>query len=306
MAVPKYHEFMKPILEFLSDNQPKGNLAIYEYCSNHFQLSNEQKEERNSSGSLIYRNRIGWAVLYLRNAALLQRVARATYSITEEGQNVVLENPIAINSKYLMKFEAFRTFKERAKTEDQENNLNNEESTSDDTPQDLLEKAFKEIEATTEDELITTILNNSPEFFEKLVVDLLVAMGYGGMDKGAGLVVGKSGDEGIDGIINEDKLGFNQIYIQAKRWDLSSTISRPEIQKFLGALVGKGASKGAYITTTTFSKHAKEFAEKQSTCKVILIDGVTLTKLMIEYNLGVTDEKIYKKKKIDFDYFIDE
>ncbi|MDR2943484.1 MAG: restriction endonuclease [Methanosarcinales archaeon] len=171
-------------------------------------------------------------------------------------------------------------------------------------PQDLLDKAFQKINSDLADELLSEIILQSPAFFERLVVRLLEKMGYGGL-KDSSEIVGKSGDEGIDGIIREDKLGFDLIYIQAKKWDMDSTIGRPEIQKFVGALAGQGATKGLFITTAKFSKEAIDYAKKQHTTKVILVDGRLLTELMIEHNFGVTIENIYEVKRVDSDFFSD-
>lgn len=175
-----------------------------------------------------------------------------------------------------------------------------------DTPHDTLEKAYAQINNALAEDLLASIMEHSPAFFERLVVDLLLKMGYGSSFDAAGMVVGRSGDEGIDGIIREDKLGFSNIYIQAKRWDPESmTVGRPEIQKFVGALAGQGASKGLFITTAQFTKEAISYADKQLAVKIVLVDGRQLTKLMIEYGIGVSEQSTYTIKKIDSDYFDD-
>ena len=181
-----------------------------------------------------------------------------------------------------------------------------DEPTVGDTPQDMFDKAYAQINAALAEDLLSIVMERSPKFFEQLVVDLLMKMGYGSSIDAAGLVVGKSGDEGIDGVIREDKLGFSNIYIQAKRWDPENmTVGRPEIQKFVGALAGQGASKGLFITTTTFTKEAVSYANKQLAAKIVLVDGHQLTRLMIEYGIGVSIQSTYTIKKIDSDYFDD-
>lgn len=174
------------------------------------------------------------------------------------------------------------------------------------TPQDILDEAFQQINTTLADDLLSEIMKQPPAFFEHLVVKLLTQMGYGGSVDDAGTVIGQTGDEGIDGIIREDKLGFSLIYIQAKRWDCDKTVGRPEIQKFVGALAGQGASKGLFITTAKFTKEARQYAEKQHTTKVVLVDDTTLAKLMIEYDLGVSTEATYEIKRIDSDFFAED
>ena len=220
--------------------------------------------------------------------------------------SILDENPAQIDNLYLQRFESFRKFISPN---------NNEETTlpipaakvSSKTPQDILDEAFQQINTTLADDLLSEIMKQPPAFFEHLVVKLLTQMGYGGSVDNAGSVMGQIGDEGIDGVIvREDKLGFSLIYIQAKRWDCDKTVGRPEIQKFVGALAGQGASKGLFITTAKFTKEARQYAEKQHTTKVVLVDGTTLAKLMIEYDLGVSTEATYEIKRIDSDFFVDD
>ena len=202
---------------------------------------------------------------------------------------------------FLLQYEGFREFQAK-----RENNISEQPEILDTTPQDELEDAFQKINDALISDLLSEIMRQTPDFFESLVVQLLIKMGYGGSISDAGKVMGKTGDEGIDGIIYEDKLGFSLIYIQAKRWDLGGSVGRPEIQKFVGALAGAGASKGLFITTSKFSKDAYTYAEKQHSTKVVLVDGNKLANLMIEYNLGVSTQITYELKKIDTDFFISE
>ena len=305
MAIPKYHEFMKPILLLLKDETPHKRSDMYEKFAIQFRLTEEEKEEWLPSGKQqVYKNRIGWALTYLKKANLIESPTRATFTITDSGKSVLKENPEVVDQEYLMKFDSFKGFKKNI-----DDSVNDDQqivvTPSGESPQDMLDRAYKAITSTLTDDVLNEVMNQSPDFFEKLVVDLLVTMGYGGSKIENSQVLGKTGDEGIDGVIKEDKLGFDKIYIQAKRWDIERTVGRPEIQKFVGALTGQGATKGAFITTAGFSKDAKEYVSKQHACKIVLIDGQTLAALMIEHNLGVSVESTYLIKKIDFDYFND-
>lgn len=239
---------------------------------------------------------------YLKKAGLIDSPARGVFILTAEGSKVLMENPPVLNDDFLNRYESFRAFKNPDLSAAQTVSP----ALSEDTPQDIFDKAFMQINASLADELLTEIMKQPPFFFERLVVKLLERMGYGGSLPNAGTVTPQTGDEGIDGIIREDKLGFSLIYIQAKCWNLDKTIGRPEIQKFVGALAGQGAAKGLFITTARFTKEAVAYAEKQHTTKVVLVDGAMLAKLMIEYNLGVSTETTYEIKKLDTDFFNDE
>lgn len=305
MAIPKYHEFMKPILLLLKDETPHKRSDMYEKFALQFHLTEEEMAEWLPSGKQqVYKNRIGWALTYLKKANLIESPTRATFTITDSGKSVLKEYPEVVDQEYLMKFDSFKGFKKNI-----DDPVNDDQqivvTSSGESPQDMLDRAYKAITSTLTDDVLNEVMNQSPDFFEKLVVDLLVTMGYGGSKIENSQVLGKTGDEGIDGVIKEDKLGFDKIYIQAKRWDVARTVGRPEIQKFVGALTGQGATKGAFITTAGFSKEAKEYVSKQHACKIVLIDGQTLATLMIEHDLGVSVESTYRIKKIDFDYFND-
>jgi len=305
VAIPKYHEFMKSILLLLGNETPHKRLEMYEKFALQFHLTEEEKEELLPSGKeQVYKNRIGWALTYLKKANLIESPTRATFIITELGKSVLKENPDVVDQEYLMKFDSFKVFKKIIDNPD-DDDKQIVVITSGESPQDMLDRAYKAITRTLTDDVLNEVLSQPPDFFEKLVVDLLVTMGYGGSKIDNSQVLGKTGDEGIDGVIKEDKLGFDEIYIQAKRWDVNQKVGRPEIQKFVGALTGQGATKGAFITTAGFSKEAKEYVSKQHACKIVLIDGHTLAALMIEHNLGVSVESNYLIKKIDVDYFND-
>lgn len=306
MAIPKFHEFMKPLLVFLNDGKQRNRLEIYSAMSDVFKLTEAEKEEwLPSKNQLVYKNRIGWALTYLKKAGLIDSPKKAHFNITPQGKQVLIDNPAALNAKYLQKFESFQDFIETSKVDDSEVEPQRD-SLIDDSPQDLMDKSYLQILGTLEDDLLSEVVTQSPDFFEKLVVDLLLSMGYGGSQIQNGQVLGKSGDGGVDGVIKEDKLGFDKIYIQAKKWDVNSSIGRPELQKFVGALSGQGALKGAFITTAKFTKDALDYAKTQNMYKIALIDGVKLVKLMIEYNIGVSIESVYEIKKVDSDYFSDD
>lgn len=303
MAIPKYNEMYRLFLDCLKDGQPHKSQEIKKVIAAAMSVTEEEQKKLLPSGKqAIFDNRIGWTSTYLKKAGLIDSPSRGVFVITTEGSKLLAENPAVINNNLLMRYESFRLFKNP--------NANGNDipvaDNTEDTPQDLLDNAFKMINTNLADELLAEIMKQQSSFFEALVVKLLEKMGYGGSLKDAGTVVGQSGDEGIDGIIREDKLGFNLIYIQAKRWDINKSIGRPEIQKFVGALAGQGATKGLFITTAQFSNEALAYAKKQHTTKVILVDGVMLTNLMIEYNLGVSTETVYEIKRIDTDFFSDE
>ncbi len=302
MPNPKYYEYMKPLLVLCGDQKEHELQELYTVLSAQFKLTDEDKATILPSGKQpVYRNRIGWAKTYLSKAGLIEKVSRGNIRITSQGLAVLKENPPSIKRDYLERFESFRVFK-------QKNNSNTlasaqQETDQENSPQDILDASYKQIINTLKDDLLQEIASQSPAFFENLVVDLLLAMGYGGSITNAGKVTGKSGDEGIDGIVREDKLGFDMIYFQAKKWEMDKTIGRPEVQKFVGALAGQGASKGLFISTASFSKEAIDYASKQHTTKVVLVDGNELANLMIEHNIGVSKVSLYEIKKIDSDYF---
>lgn len=298
MAVPKYHEFYNSFLESLADGKPHAYNDCKDFVKRNMKLSENQLSEITASGYAVWVNRVGWCTTYLKKAGLIVSPKRSTFLITEDGIKLLAEG-IKITDKVLdERYPSFVAFKQGGKSHTGENVPPSEE-----TPQDTLERVYGEVNAKLGDELLSAVLSMSPKFFERLVICLMEGMGYGGFD-GAGFVTKYSNDGGIDGIINEDQLGFNLIYIQAKRWSPDTTIGRPELQKFVGALMGPPKiDKGLYITTAKFSKAAEEYAAAQH---VILVDGDKLTKLMIEFGIGVTTQKTYSLKKIDSDFFEEE
>lgn len=296
--IPDYQTCMLPLLKYAEDkNEHKFSDAV-EYLSDEFALTKEERKELLPSKTQdVITNRIGWARTYLKKAGLLEDTRRGYFKITERGLSVLSENLEKLSTKYLQKFDEFIAFREKHIEKDTSSEI---ELTTEATPEEMLETGFAKLSENLIDDLLAKIGESSPSFFEHLVVDLLVHMGYGGSFSEAAQVVGKSGDEGIDGIIKEDKLGLDTIYIQAKRW--KGVVGRPEIQKFAGALLGQKASKGVFITTSSFTKEAEEYVSSVDR-KVVLIDGTKLATLMIEHNVGISTVRTFEIKRIDSDYF---
>ena len=295
---------MLPVLKLASDgNEHKFSKAV-EDLADQFNLSTEERNELLPSGSqAVFNNRVGWARSYLKQAGLLASPKRGFFTITQKGKELLATNPSRVDASTLEQYPEFIEFKNRKREkgeEDETSLLPASEQGSSLTPEDALASAYNKLRSALESELLIAVKESSPSFFERVVVDLLVKMGYGGNRQDAGRALGKSGDGGIDGIINEDRLGLDVIYIQAKRWE--SVVGRPEIQKFAGALQGQRARKGVFITTSSFTKEAREYASVIET-KIILIDGEQLSKLMVEHNVGVSTVGQYEVKKLDSDYF---
>ena len=309
MAVPKYNEFFSPVLRALEDGQIKRALEIRKYALNYLNVSEEDRKQMLPSNTQrLVDNRVTWAITYLCKANLIERVAKGKYKITNTGIQVLHEKKDHVELKDLYQFDSFRQFINTDTMSEEKKDLSKPsvlEDLQEGTPQDNLNASMEQINKELSANLLSEIMERSPAFFEKMVVQLLLKMGYGSALED-GFVTGCSGDEGIDGIIREDKLGFSSIDSQAKRWAEDKAIGRPEIQKFVGALAGQGAQKGLFITTGTFTKEARSYVEKQLSTKVVLVDGEKLTKLMIEYNLGVSVETVYTIKKIDTDFFSEE
>jgi restriction system protein len=309
MPIPDYQSAMLPLLQLSSDDAEHRFRDVVEQLANHFKLTDTERSELLPSGSQpVFNNRIGWARTYLKQAGLLRSPKRGMFTITEAGRALLAENPSKIDVELLERYEPFREFRSRRReTHNDQPNVEEQQATivapSDQTPEDLLATAYRRLREDLETELLEQVKNSSPTFFERLVIDLLVTMGYGGTRQDAGRAVGKSGDGGIDGIIKEDKLGLDAIYIQAKRWE--GSVGRPEIQKFAGALQGHRANKGVFITTSSYTREAVEYASLITT-KIILIGGEELARLMVDHNVGVSRVGMYELKKIDSDYFEDE
>lgn len=302
MAVPSYQDFMLPTLKLIADNCEHKSRDIVERVADVLNLTDEDKQEKlPSQTQATYYNRAMWARTYLKKAGLLNYPARGVIRITQRGLDLLNTNPEKITKDSLMQYDEFREFQNTVNTE-QNNSLNSENVEEQKTPDELIAEAKAILTSHLEADLLTRVLENSPTFFEELVAKLLLKMGYGGSENDILQNRGKTGDEGIDGIIKQDVLGLDKIYIQAKRW--SGNVSRPEVQKFVGAVHGQNASRGVFITTSSFTNEAKEYANNINS-NIILVDGKLLTKLMIEYNVGVQIKDTIQIKKIDEDFFIE-
>ena len=300
MAVPDFQSCMRPLLAAIDDGEPTlFNIAFDRVCQ-HFQLSEEDKNLLLASGKqTVIRNRTYWARTYMKKAGLLDGPARSYIQITDKGRQALKECPDKIDVDYLKsiskEFQEFQTPKAKSPSVKE---YATPDAISD--PRERLENAYQEIQASLIGDLLDQVRSNSWQFFEQLVVDLMLAMGYGGARKGAGQSTQLTNDDGIDGIINEDKLGLDSIYLQAKRW--RDTVHRPEIDKFIGALTRQGARKGVFITTSDFSSGAREAATGLN-ISVVLIDGKQLAELKIQHDIGVSTKQAYLVKNIDSDYF---
>jgi len=306
VAIPNYQMLMLPLLKLAADGEEHKFSQAVEKLADEFNLSAEERNELLPSGSqAVFNNRVGWARSYLKQAGLLASPKRGFFTITSKGIELLATNPEKIDISVLEQFPEFIEFKNRKKEKNDTASQPEESAVQDSTqtPEDALASAYNQLRAALETEVINTVKDASPSFFERLVVDLLVKMGYGGSRQDAGRALGRSGDGGIDGIINEDRLGLDVIYIQAKRWE--GSVGRPEIQKFAGALQGQRARKGVFITTSFFTKEAIEYVSLIES-KIILIDGEHLSRLMVEHNIGVSTVGHYEVKKLDSDYFDNE
>jgi restriction system protein len=307
MGIPTHEDAMLPVLEVLSDGQQHHRRALADAIADRFSLTKEEREALLPSGkSPVIRSRTGWALSYMKQAGLVQSPKRGWYEITALGLNTLGAKPGHIDNDYLMRFEGFRDFRARSRVED-ENSTETEPPTSDtqsgsprQPPDEALEGAYARLRASVEAELLDAVKEVAPRFFEEVVIDLLVRMGHGGSRTEAARAIGRSGDGGIDGVIDEDRLGLDVIYVQAKRWE--GTVGRPEIQKFAGALQGQRANKGIFLTTSSFTRDAEEYAQRIGT-RIVLIDGRRLANLMFEYNVGVSPRSTYTVKALDTDYF---
>jgi restriction system protein len=301
--IPTYEQIMLPLLKLLADKGEHSLQEADDILSKQFNLTEKERGELLPSGQQpVFRNRLGWARTYMKKAGLLATPQRAKFKITDRGLELLRENPNEITAQILTRYQEFVDFKSIRKTKDnkEEINISDEENTSDKTPEEALEYAFQKLRFELAKEVLDVVKNCSPGFFEKLVVDLIVRMGYGGSRKDAGQALGRSGDGGIDGIVKEDKLGLDTIYLQAKRWD--NPVPVKEIRDFTGALASKKAKKGIFITTSSYPQSVYEFVT-QVEYKIILINGEQLAELMIEHNVGLSTINEYQVKKIDNDYF---
>jgi len=302
--IPKYDEMILPILKIISDGKEYNNSKIEDELSKVFNLTDEDRKIKHKSGVRVVYDRISWAKSYMKQAKLIEVPERGIFNISARGLQVLEDDVDLVDREYLMRYPEFRDFLNRGKKDNSiEDSL--EEIDREDTPLETIEKSMKELNASLIEDVLEKLKNIDFYKFEDIVLDLLIKMGYGGSKEEAKQSTGKTQDGGIDGIINEDRLGLDNIYIQAKRWK-DTAVGRPEIQKFSGALDTPGAMKGIFITTSTFSESAIEYAKDLVNKKIILIDGIQLANYMIEFNLGVSTDIVYEIKRIDSDYFLEE
>jgi len=298
MAIPDFQSVMRPLLTHLSDGRPRSNQETLDALADEFRLTPQERSKLLPSGrQSVFTNRVAWAKSHVKRAGLVASPERGVYRITDEGRQLLETQNGRIDLRVLRTFPEYVAWRSRRTQAEPD-----EESDSDEmTPEEHIEHGYREIRRQLSADILERVRAAPPEFFERLVVELLVAMGYGGSRVDAGRAVGRGGDGGIDGIIKEDRLGLDTIYLQAKRWD--GVVGRPEVQKFAGALQGHRARKGVFITTSSFSRDAESFAASID-IKIVLIDGDELAALMIDHGVGVTTAEVYPVRQIDSDYFV--
>ncbi len=303
MPIPDFQSVMRPLMDVISDSKEHSVRETLDRLGDHFELTDEERKRLLPSGRQeVFTNRVAWAKTHLRMAGLIEPTGRGVFKITARGLELLKTTHERIDLRLLRRQPGYLEARDR-KRDKLEGNGELVTSDADQTPEEMMEQSFEALRESLGREILAKLKSASPAFFERLVVELLVRMGYGGTRKDAGQAIGKSGDEGIDGIIKEDRLGLDTIYIQAKKWE--QTVSRPEIQKFAGALQGVRARKGIFITTSDFSKEAVEYASRIDS-KIVLIDGEQLWNLMIDFGIGVSTTATYEVKRIDNDYFSEE
>lgn len=306
MAIPTYEDCMQPIMAALAISSPQHRRTLSEAMAEHFKLTLEEREQLLPSGKApVIHSRAGWAMTYLKQAKVVESPKRGWYALTERGREILAAKPARVDSAFLTQFPEFTEFRERSRPPG-DAQLETAAPAIPElleqgvAPDEALDAAYLRLRGNLEAELLDTVKSASPQFFERLVIDLLVRMGYGGNREDAARAVGRSGDGGIDGVIDEDRLGLDVIYIQAKRWE--GSVGRPEIQKFAGALQGQRAKKGVFITTSHFTKDAEDYAQRIES-RIVLIDGRRLAGLMFDADVGVSPRGSYTVKGIDGDYF---
>lgn len=305
MAVPDYQSLMLPLLKYAADQ--KGEISTGQAADAlaiSLALSEEDLKQMPPSGiTTTFLNRVGWAATYMKKAGLLKATRWGFYQISDRGLDVLKKDPPTLDNKFLARYPEFQEFKNLKGTRSGDKGKESTEpfDFSHATPSEMLERAYENLRDELADDVLKRLKHINPAFFERVVVELLVKMGYGGSRVDAGKAIGKSGDGGIDGIIKEDKLGLDVVYIQAKRWD-SSSVGRPDVMRFAGALQAQKANKGIFITTSRFTDEARNYVARIGS-KIVLIDGEQLAELMIENDVGVSTVGLYAVKKIDSDYF---
>lgn len=305
--IPDYQTLMLPLLETLADGKPWGYRDLIEALAERFGLSAEERRTLLPSGKQpLFDNRVGWAKTYLKKAGLVVQPQRAVVQISAPGEALLATAPQRIDLEVLRRYPAFVAFQSLSHTNGEEAEGADQPGgrifESGQTPEEQVEGACQDLRKALAQEILARVLALSPSAFEQLVVDLMLRMGYGGSMADAGRAIGQTNDEGIDGTIREDRLGLDMIYLQAKRWQPGQGVGRPELQKFVGALAGQGAKKGVFITTSHFTREARDYAPRNET-RIVLIDGNHLAELMIDFGLGCTTSQTFEIKKIDNDYF---
>jgi len=303
MTMPDFQSLMRPLLELHDDGVEHGRAELHARLADSFNLTDQELAVTLRSGrQSIFDNRIGWASTYLFQSGLLSRPRRGFTMITERGREVLTANAERIDMRTLAQFEEYRRFRSRNESDHAAEPLS---PSTEAAPEEEIDRAYEQLRAALAEDLRTRLFASTPSFFEHAVVHVLLAMGYGGGRREAGERLGQSGDEGIDGVIREDVLGLDAIYVQAKRWDPARPVGRPEIQAFIGALHGARATKGVFMTTSRFTEEAKQYASTM-TPRVVLIDGRRLAELMIDHGVGVSTQQVYELKRVDEDYFQDD
>jgi restriction system protein len=307
MSIPDFQTLFRPLLKFSGDGSEKNIKDAITALARQFQLTPEELEQLQPSGKqTIFANRVHWARTYLDKAGALRKTRRSHFQITERGKQLLTSFPDRIDAAILRQFPEFYAFQRPRSVDgiEERGTVEVPNATESSTPEEAIDVAEAEINRTLREQILERISELSPAFFERLVVDLIVAMGYGGGRQIVAQRLGRTGDQGIDGIVNEDPLGLDSIYIQAKRYDADITVGREKIQQFAGALAGQGASKGVFVTTSTFSTGALEYIQRIPQ-KIVLIDGDELARLMVQYRVGVRSERTIDLKRIDLDYFVE-
>lgn len=303
MPIPDYQTVMLPLLQLTADQKEHSMQDATDTLAVQFELSEKEiMQLLPSARKRIFYDRVGWALTYLKKAGAITAPRRGRFEISQRGLDILKDPPDRISVSFLERFAEFVEFRTR-KSDADTDEVTQVSDQGIQTPEEAIEVAYQNLRQNLADEILRTIKSCSPTFFERLVIDLLVTMGYGGTRTDAGKAIGKSGDDGIDGIINEDRLGLDVIYIQAKKWE--NSVGRPEIQKFAGALQGQRAKKGIFITTSTFTKDAQDFAARIDS-KITLVDGASICQLMIDYGVGVNPVATFELKRLDSDYFFED
>jgi restriction system protein len=307
MAIPDYQTLMLPVLQLASESEQRV-ADVVDRLADRLGLSEEERQKLLPSGrQRVLHNRIHWAKFYLTKAGFLSSPGRGRFTATQAGKELLAEKPPRINVSLLMKRPEFREFYRNegnaaSNTIDTASTATDSNDSATTTPEEQIEAAYQTLEGTLRADLLDRIAKNSPAFFEQLIIDLLVAMGYGGSHKNAATQLGRSGDGGVDGVINEDRLGLDRVYVQAKRYAAGNAVGRPDVQAFVGSLVGLGASKGVFVTTSSFSTQARDFVQHLPQ-RVVLLDGASLADLMIEHGIGVRTSRTIDFRRLDEDFF---